>query len=434
MAAVATQVRLYPDLALDALNVTGLDRLDGAFAHAIYDTVVRRWLTLRFLIDRHLNVPFAKLEPHVAGAIMCGAAQIALMRRVPAHASVNASVAWARLNASQRSGGLVNAVLRRVSELVDESDEPRERATDRRDELPLSEGGAVAMKEAILPEDTIQRLSIVTSHPRALLDRWARDSSLERAVAIAHHGLARPPIILNTSCAIAPLPEEAIAHTLTGHHVYTGDAAQLTELLRDRGDIWVQDPASSLAVESVIDLEPTVIIDACAGRGTKTRQLARTFPDARVIATDTDEVRHAELSRVFADSDQVTVIPHVNLMDHAQTADLVLLDVPCSNTGVLARRIEARYRVSEKRTKELTDMQRQIVANAIPLLRDRRPEKSGILYSTCSLDARENEEIALWAKKWHAFKLAREHHRAPEGVPGGPPVRYSDGSYAVLLA
>ena len=356
------------------------------------------------------------------------------MSRVPSHAAVDAAVNWARLNASSRSGGLVNAVLRRVSELVDTDAEIRERASDRRDELPLSEGGAVALREEILPDDAIHRLSVTTSHPRALLDQWRRDFSLERAVAIAQHGLCRSPVILNTSCATAPLPEEAVAHTLTGHHVYTGDAEQLTAELESRRDVWVQDPASSLAVESVVDLAPELVIDACAGRGTKTRQLERTFPGARIIATDIDAGRHAELTRAFYGSDRVRVIRHEELIDHAGRADLVLLDVPCSNTGVLARRIEARYRASENRTKELTDMQRQILADAIPLLRDDRSPIGGILYSTCSLDARENEEIARWASHWHAFRTTREHRRAPEGVPGSPPVRYSDGSYAVLLA
>jgi len=137
------------------------------------------------------------------------------------------------------------------------------------------------------------------------------------------------------------------------------------------------------------------------------------------------------------------VIPYASLMEHAGEADLVLLDVPCSNTGVLARRIEAKYRVSRKRTDELTGLQRQIIANAIPLLRestsrseDEADGASGggkLLYSTCSLDSRENEQIAEWAQKWHRFQSAREHRRAPEGLPGSDPVKYSDGSYAVLL-
>ena len=434
MAAVATQVRAFPDLLLDELDDTGLNTLDAAFAHALYDTVIRRWMTVRFLVAQHLDVPFLKLEPHVASAVMCGAAQIVLMDKVPAHAAVNAAVNWARLNASHRSGGLVNAVLRRVSEMLHENEERRARASDRLDELPLSDGTAVALRAPILPEDATERLSITTSHPRSLIEFWAKSFSLDRAIAIALHSLARPPVILNTSCATGPLPADASPHTLTGHHVFVGTPDRLTALLASRQDIWVQDPASSLAVESVVDFEPGLVIDACAGRGTKTRQLERTFPGAKIIASDTDPGRHATLERVFEGSERVTVIPHHELLAHAGTADLVLLDVPCSNTGVLARRVEAKYRVSKKRTDELVGIQRQIVADAIPLLREGRGESGGILYSTCSLDIRENEQIASWATKWHRFGAARQHVRPPEGAPGGSPERYSDGSFAVLLS
>jgi len=433
MAAVATQAKAFPDLRLDELVTEGLSPLDEAFAHAIYDVVIRRWLTLRFLLERSLNVPFEKLEPHVASALLCGAAQIVLMDKVPTHAAVNEAVNWARLNASNRSGGLVNAVLRKTGELVHADGERRERAMDRRDELPLADGSAVALREDILPEDTLERLAVSTSHPVTLLGQWSMTISLDKAKAIALHSLCRPPVILNTSCMTGPAPEGAVPHTLTGHHVFTGDNAALREMLGSRSDVWVQDPASSLAAESVVDLEPMVVMDVCAGKGTKTRQLAATFPNAKIVATDTDAGRYAELARVFEGSEQVSVVPFETRLEHAGRVDLVLLDVPCSNTGVLARRVEAKYRVSKKRTDELVDMQRQIIADAIPLLQSEGRESGKLLYSTCSLDSRENEKIAAWAVEWHRFRGAREHRRAPEGLPGDPPERYSDGSFAVLL-
>ena len=76
-------------------------------------------------------------------------------------------------------------------------------------------------------------------------------------------------------------------------------------------------------------------------------------------------------------------------------------------------------------------MQRQIIADAVRLLR--MDGKAAILYSTCSLDPRENEEQARWAQKWHDFEITRESRRLPEGGPGQAPQTYTDGSYAVLL-
>ena len=77
-------------------------------------------------------------------------------------------------------------------------------------------------------------------------------------------------------------------------------------------------------------------------------------------------------------------------------------------------------------------MQRQIIADAIPLLRDGTDGRGlgTILHSTCSLEPAENEEQARWAEHWHRFRIDRESHRQPSA---GTPTAYSDGSYAALL-
>jgi 16S rRNA (cytosine967-C5)-methyltransferase len=182
----------------------------------------------------------------------------------------------------------------------------------------------------------------------------------------------------------------------------------------------------------VTDLSPKLIVDACAGQGTKTRQLAETFPDAQIVATDIDHPRRAALEQAFASgphAERVTVIHHDRLDEWAGKADLVLLDVPCSNTGVLARRVEARYRATEAVVTELQSLQRQIVANAVKLL----APGGAILYSTCSLDPRENEDMVEWATRWHGFESTRMHRRMPSGGPGEADTTYSDGSFAALL-
>jgi 16S rRNA (cytosine967-C5)-methyltransferase len=284
-----------------------------------------------------------------------------------------------------------------------------------------------------LPEDSLQRLAVATGHPVELLRLWSKSMSLREVRALALHGIIRPPVILNTAHATgAPAADLAEAHSAPGHHVFTGTRAQLVKLLEGRHDLWVQDPASSLAVESVTDLSPKLIVDACAGQGTKTRQLAETFPDAQIVATDIDHPRRAALEQAFASgphAERVTVIHHDRLDEWAGKADLVLLDVPCSNTGVLARRVEARYRATEAVVTELQSLQRQIVANAVKLL----APGGSILYSTCSLDPRENEDMVEWATRWHGFESTRMHRRMPSGGPGEADTTYSDGSFAALL-
>ena len=452
--ALAAQAARFPDLAIDALDTTGLGPRDAAFAHAIYDAAVRRWLLLEFLAGRVLSRSWRETPPAVRAALLGGCAQILFLDRVPAHAAVDESVRWLSANAGRRASSAANAVLRRISELAEPGPEPDaavEEPTDPdappapvgagrawadgRDEIPLADGSTFRLSEVVLPEDPMRRLSLVTSHPEALLRAWSRSMPMREVRSLALHGLASPPVILNTAHASGDLPETLTPHSAPGHHVFTGSREELVSLFAERSDLWAQDPASSLAITSVSDLRPEVIVDACAGRGTKTRQLAAAFPGARIVATDIDMLRFHTLRKAFEGSDRVEVVAFERLREHAGRADLVLLDVPCSNTGVLARRVEARYRFDERRLESLAGAQRQIIADSIPLLaRGSRGAGGAVLYSTCSLDDRENEAQARWAARWHDFDVAREERRPPGGGPGEPPERYSDGSYAALLS
>jgi len=453
---VAKQARRYPnELLISPLGDEHLSPRDASFAHALYDVVMRRWVTLEHVAQLGLKREIGELDASVRAAVLCGSAQMLLMNTIPPRAAINESVQWAkRVTRNSRSGGFVNAALRRVSELIGEppvvtigedgeeivTPAPqtgwpprRERYDWARNELPLADGRATPLMQEVLPEDTYQRIAVATGHPVELLRLWSKSMALREVRALALHGIVRPPVILNSAHATSPLPEQSTEpHSAPGHHVFSGSRAELVRLLGERSDLWVQDPASSLAVESVTDLDPKLIVDACAGQGTKTRQLAETFPGARIVATDIDHPRRAALAEAFKDgphAERVTVIDHRELVDWAGKADLVLLDVPCSNTGVLARRVEARHRATETVVTELLSLQRQIVADAVKLL----GTGGAVLYSTCSLDPRENEEIVEWAARWHGFEATRSSRRMPAGGPGEPATAYSDGSFAALL-
>jgi 16S rRNA (cytosine967-C5)-methyltransferase len=247
---------------------------------------------------------------------------------------------------------------------------------------------------------------------------------------------------LNTAHATGPFaPEHAallIPHVLPGHHVFTGTHAELVGLLAARTDIWVQDPASSASMAAIADLPlaGATIVDLCAGQGTKTRQLAAMFPSATIIATDLDKRRFERLERTFGGHERVRVVPYTSIRpEFLGRVDLVVLDVPCSNTGVLARRPEAKYRFGPETLESVVGVQRQIIADAIPLLRDGTSggPRGRILYATCSLEPAENEEQAQWAAHWHRFAVERESRVMPTGGPGQPATAYTDGSYAALL-
>lgn len=417
---------------------------DRAFAHAVYDAAIRCWLTLEFVLKRHLSRPWDQTDPKLRGALLVASAQMLALDRVPASAAINHAVEWAKQQVGPGPAKAANAVLRRV--LADLGGDARHEPSRRRstfgfaaDELPLggTNAGCFVLPNPILPEDELERLAIVTSHPIELVRTWLATRSPAQVRTLCLHGMCDAPIVLNVDHARHPLPSGLAAeHDDPGNSVFTGPRARLGELLDSDPGIWVQDAASCRAVRSLRGSgagdRPRVIIDACAGLGTKTRQLAAEFPDALVVASDVDEERFASLSRTFAGSEQVRIVPSAQLRErwHGR-ADLVLLDVPCSNTGVLARRPEARYRAGAKAFESLAGIQRQIIADAIPLLAEN--PRGSILYSTCSLEPAENRQQAEWAVKWHRFVPERESVVEPAGLPGDPPRSYRDGAYSVLL-
>lgn len=358
-------------------------------------------MTLEYLIDRAAEKPLRLLQPEMQAILLSGAAQLLLMDRIPAHAAIDEMVELSKSFVREGAAGLTNAVLRKVAVMRGETIDGDGPAMGEPDSIPLPPGRRVRLVGVTLPESPLERLAIATSHPLDLVRHWAdRHGGVDAAARLAWHSLCAAPTVLHTAHATQPLPSTLTPHTSPGHHVFAGTHAELVELLRTRQDVWVQDPSSSRAIASIAHLRPSLIIDLCAGQGTKTRQLAATFPQAQIIATDTDAGRFRVLTQAFAGHDRVKVVaPKAMMPDYAGRADLILLDVPCSNTGVLARRVEAKYRWGKAQLDRLVGIQRQIVADAIPMLR--ASPRGQLLYATCSIDEAENRGIADWAIRWH---------------------------------
>ena len=421
-----------PDLYPLDLDRTGLSPRQNIFANAIVEFATRRWLTLRWLIEQRLDKPFTQLQPEMCGVLLSGAAQIVFLDSVPAYAAIDESVEWAKQTMRPGAGRLANAVLRRIAELVGEGTARAPRWSLARNEIPLSDGAAIVLNSDEMPSDERMRFGIATSCPSALYESMCRNFSEEEARGIALHNMAPAPTVLNIEHSLSSaLIQDLVPHEREGFAVYRGNHRDLTNLLSTCNDVWAQDAASAEAVKLAARRcpSPGLILDLCAGLGTKTRQLAAVFPDAKIIATDTNSSRRDTLRSVFQWHERVEVVDPYETHRWLGKADLILLDVPCSNTGVLARRVEARYRATDQTIAALVSVQRQIIINAIPML-----APGGMLvYSTCSIDPRENREQAVWAATQQQLRIDHEQFTMPGGGPGQPLTRYSDGSYTATL-
>ena len=210
---------------------------------------------------------------------------------------------------------------------------------------------------------------------------------------------------------------------LTGPHAVT-QLPGFTE-----GLFSVQDLAASQAVRILAPQPGWSILDLCAAPGTKTTQLAEATRDAaHVTATDIDPERlervRENLTRLGLKS--VTILAYAQLEEvEAGSFDAILLDVPCSNTGVLARRVEARFRVKPKAVKDIAAIQKGLLERAASLVKP----GGRIGYSTCSIQRQENQYVVHGFLAANCeFELLREELLLPSAEPPD-----HDGAYVALL-
>lgn len=445
---LARQADRFPDLdfveSADAgpAGSARLDARDAALSRAIEHAVVRRWLTLAAICRASIDRRWENVDSRIQAALMAAAAQLLLFGQQADHAVVDDTVEWTKQKGRRGAPGFVNAVLRRIASLRGDIRDGAattaatvDRWHDRQDVLPLEDGRVLELTRAVFSADHVTRLSEQASHGEDLLLHWMNTAGRATAVQRAAHGLVHAPITVTGLPADAlrqdgPFAQHLTAHASQGFWVWSGGHAALLELLGAHPGARVQDSGSGQPARLSKALRCSLILDACAGRGTKTKQLAELHPNAEVVATDTDPKRLRALAEAFAGHERVKVTTPEGLRRVVGKCDLLLLDVPCSNTGVLARRPEARYRFSRRRLDTLVALQRSIVQEHIPFL----APGGHVLFSTCSLESVENERQAEWLAKRVRGRPAGQERREPAGLPGDAPAQYSDGSFGTLVA
>ena len=423
------QASRFPDLSLDGIDTTGLDSRDAALVLAIEQAVLRRWLTLSAVLDTCLSQPLDMLEPRLKGVLLGGTAQLLLLDRIPDHAVIDESVEWAKQVIRPGAGKMVNAVLRRVAAMrtgTRPASDPGEPTSC----IPLHDGTFIELADRVFDPDPVINLVQSTSHCHPLVESWIASHGYDQAVSFCNHNLLLPPIVAWDLDMDHVDRSNATEHPEAGAMTWTGPASAINEAIKPGSTARIQDAGSATALRQTADSSPGLIIDMCAGKGTKTLQLASMHPGARIIAGDTDRTRMNMLRQRTAGMEQIEVIELDRIDAYKGKADLVLLDVPCSNTGVIPRRSQARYRYSRNRTRKLVKLQQEIIERAIPLL----GTGGRLQYVTCSLEPAENQFQAEWISRKTGMTIAKQDSRMPEGLPGDPPTTYRDGGFSALLA
>jgi 16S rRNA (cytosine967-C5)-methyltransferase len=332
---------------------------------------VLRWqILLDQQFKKYLNKPGAKLDAEILIALRMGAFQLLYLDRIPAHAAIGESVELAKQAGHRFGAAMVNAVLRKLS---------------------TARSGLLAGSGRSEPEQ---------AHPEWLVARWKETYGDGAAQAICRHGQQQPELAVRlaeenaerelTDSGVKLAPGRLLADARI---VIAGDVTA-TEVFRG-GRVRIQDEGSQLIAEiaSSTDLVRKVnnIFDACAAPGGKTMIMAERFPQAHVVACEASQQRLAALSeRVAAFGERIECqLADASAIEQCDVYDLALVDVPCSGTGTLGRNPEIRHRLRTEDFARHAEKQKAILRAAIRALRP----GGNVIYSTCSLEAEENEEV-----------------------------------------
>jgi 16S rRNA (cytosine967-C5)-methyltransferase len=336
----------HSDDLLHGPGMSALSQADRNLATTLVLGVLRWQIALDARMHPLLQRPDQALPTPVATALRMGAFQLQHLDRIPAHAALSESVELVRAAGHPHAAGMVNAILRKLTR------QPPAKAK---------------------LYETTAAFSERLAHPVWLTNRWVQNYGRTAALAICTHDQQEP----DPGTLFAPPDEDALPHPDLPH---LDDGSRLVAEL------------AAAAHPVTANSPPTRIWDTCAAPGGKTLILSHRHPDAHLLATDANPRRlQALATRLEATAPQTRTLQAdaTQLPADLGLFDLILCDVPCSGTGTLSRNPEIRHRLQPSDLARQATRQREILTAALTRL----APGGHLLYSTCSLEPEENEQV-----------------------------------------
>jgi 16S rRNA (cytosine967-C5)-methyltransferase len=337
--------QLHGDVLLHSKRVEALSPLDKNLATTLVMGVLRWQLVLQQRIRETLTKSKGHLADPVQVSLELGALQLLLLDRIPAHAAIFESVELVKQSGNQYAVGLANAVLRKLAQgpKLQDSDAP-------------------------------------AAHPAWMVERWVAAYGRETVDALCRYDQLPPPTTIRHG--EEDLQTEEGAFVVRARRVISGEV---------KAGVRIQDEGSQLIAE--LAGRGTKILDCCAAPGGKTSILVERNPGASITACDVSPARLKAMQKNFPGLGIHFRVLDATQFPFEQEFDLVLCDAPCSGTGTLARNPEIRHRLTVDDLVRHHERQVSLLRSAMRALR----EGGRLIYSTCSLEAEENEKVVAEA-------------------------------------
>jgi 16S rRNA (cytosine967-C5)-methyltransferase len=357
-----SEKKFADELLHESFASSALATLDRAFLTETFYGVIRNLSRLDFIILQFRDSP---VDQSTRQVLRLGFYQIFHMR-IPHHAAVNETV-----NLAGKARGLVNALLRR------------------------------GIREFEALQQTLEKTppSIRFSHPEFLIRRWENHFGRDGALQLCEWNNSPAEVYVRANGLKVTTGElMATAHEaeISAAHPLAIKIKQIPYPWIVNGLCYVQDPSTLLACDLLAPQPGERVLDACAAPGGKTTYLAQLMSnEGHIAACDTSPHRLKRLEenvkRLGATCVEVFQCNWLNAstLFAPESFDRILLDAPCSNSGVIRRRVDARWRLTAEDFPRMQEKQFAILKRVVPLLK-----KGGVLvYSTCSLEPEENEAL-----------------------------------------
>ncbi|MBR3825297.1 MAG: 16S rRNA (cytosine(967)-C(5))-methyltransferase RsmB [Lachnospiraceae bacterium] len=389
-----------------------LDSQDKRFIKRLAEGCVERQIELDYYLNQYSTVPVHKMKPLIRCVLRMGVYQIIYMDKIPDAAACNEAVKLAVKRKFVNLKGFVNGVLRKI-------------ARDK-ERLPM-------------PKDKLEYLSVKYSMPEWIVAMWLEDYGREDTRRILEALADIHPISVRFRKSMTQQQREEYLEQWRNEgviatrseeipYVYTLEAVDGVSSLAgfEEGAFIVQDVSSVLCVEAANLKSTDKCMDISAAPGGKTMLAAEMA--AEVLARDVSEHKVEliiqNLERMQLTDKVVTEVWDAAVKDetkHGQM-DVVLMDVPCSGLGVMGKKRDIKYHVTPESLESLTELQKQIVDSSWQYVK----EGGVLMYSTCTIHKKENQEMVRWICENYPFELEEERQILPGFVK-------ADGFYYARL-
>lgn len=426
---VSVEILLHFDMEgkIDYLFAQDLDTREKSQVREYVQNILRKRSYLDFIIDHYSSVGIEEMKPELKNILRLAIYDMLFMDSTPDYAAINEAVEIAKFRLGSKTGDLVNAIMRN-----------------------LQRDGENLPKPA--HKDRTELVATTFSHPEWLVSRWSKRFGEREAFQLMQANNSRPQFYVRVN-TLRTNPEnfemrmEKMGVEFEASdwlpNFYKVDSVQpfIEKGLLAKGLCQVQDIAAGFA-PFILDPQPgEKIYDLCAAPGTKSIMIADLLQgEGSITAVDISSERLEKLAESALSFGAENIhIRRGDVLDLAlPLADAVLLDAPCTGTGVLSKRADLRWRRDEEGLRKAVELQEQLLEEAANMVK----RGGRLVYSTCSLEPEENmEQIEKFLAKIDNFELESIEDFVPEEVlmEGGkayqtfPHKHGCDGHFGVLL-